>query len=221
MIDINDQEGDAGQPSSEASEQESLDNGRTSQHQRDFFASRGFQIFATFLFGILILVLCATLILSVSLGGSSKLAGTFIMTLVTLFGVLITGIFVFMTLRIESGAKKEAQAVAQVEASYQADLAARVAASSEARKVAESVAMREAAKTAKEEAERVAREMSREIARVEAKKEAGPVARKSARSVAQDAAQSVAREAAREVAREVAQEEFERILTTISSSRRR
>ena len=117
---------------------------------QDYFASRGFQILVTVLFTILVLVLCVAV-------GLSVLAHEDAVTpVVTLFGVLITGVFVFMTLRIESGARKEAQAVAQTEARFQADLAARKAASTEARRVAEV--------EARTEAEKVARDIAREIA---------------------------------------------------------
>ena len=125
-----------------------LDSGETPQKQ-DYIGSRGFQILVTVLFAILVLVLCTVLVLLVIPGE----AGAATPVIVTLFGVLITGIFVFMTLRIESGARKEAQAVAQTEARYQADLAATAAASTEARRVAEIEAVREAARVAREVAQ--------------------------------------------------------------------
>ena len=118
--------------------------------RQDYFASRGFQILVTVLFTILVLVLCATVFLSVVHKGDG------VTPVVTLFGVLITGVFVFMTLRIESGARKEAQAVAQTEARFHADLAARKAAASEARSVAEI--------EAKNKAEGVAVTVAREVA---------------------------------------------------------
>ena len=126
-----------------------LDSGETPQKQ-DYIGSRGFQILVTVLFAILVLVLCAVLILLVIPAGE---VGAATPVIVTLFGVLITGVFVFMTLRIESGARKEAQAVAQTEARYQADLAATAAASTEARRVAEIEAVREAARVAREVAQ--------------------------------------------------------------------
>ena len=118
--------------------------------RQDYFASRGFQILVTVLFTILVLVLCLSVFMAVAHKGDA------VTPVVTLFGVLITGIFVFMTLRIESGARKEAQAVAQTEARFQADAAARRAASSEAKRVAEI----EARNTAEEIASTVARDVA-------------------------------------------------------------
>lgn len=129
----------------------SLHDSGTARKKQDYLGSRGFQILATVLFTILVLVLCFALVWLVTKAPAP--AGAATPVIVTLFGVLITGVFVFMTLRIENGARKEAQAVAQTEASYHADLAARAAASTEARRVAEIEAVREAARVAREVAQ--------------------------------------------------------------------
>lgn len=135
---------------SDETDQHEHANRQMQRSSHDYFSSRGFQIFVTILFTILILVLCACVCLAVLVGGDA------VTPVVTLFGVLITGIFVFMTLRVESGARKEAQAVAQTEARYHADRAARSAASSEARRVAEI--------EARNKADEVAGHVAREVA---------------------------------------------------------
>lgn len=138
-----------------------LHNSGTVPQKQDYLGSRGFQILATVLFTILILVLCLSLAW-LALGKAAAAATTVI---VALFGVLITGVFVFMTLRIESGARKEAQAIAQTEARYQADLAATAVASKEARRVAETEAVREAARVAREVAQEEFDRILRTVAR--------------------------------------------------------
>lgn len=139
----------------------SLRDSGAARQKQDYLGSRGFQILATVLFTILVLVLCFSLALLVL----DRAAGAATPVIVTLFGVLITGVFVFMTLRIENGARKEARAVAQAEARYQADLAATAAASTEARRVAEIEAVREAGRIAREVAQEEFDRIIRTVAR--------------------------------------------------------
>ncbi len=117
--------------------------------QQDFFASRGFKKFAAVLFTLLVLVLCS----SALTGLAKSSTESFATSILTLFGVLITGIFVFMALRIDSGARKEAQTIAHAEARDQAEFAARLIAPEEARRVAVDVA------------KSVARDESRKVAK--------------------------------------------------------
>lgn len=195
----------------------------TSAHKQDFLASRGFKMFVTVLVSVLLLVLCGSILLFTLASLTTNRPPTEVLAtlLLTIFGVLITGIFVFMTLRIDSGAIREAQAVAQAEARRQAEFVAEFVAPKEARQVAERVALTEGARAAREESSKVAREVSREAA----KAEAGRVARKTASDVAddvaRDVARSVAREAASDAAREVARSEFDRIFRIISEYRSR
>lgn len=100
-------------------------------------------------------------------------------SVVTLFGVLITGLFVFMTFRIDRGARYEAQAVAQ-EAITEARREAREAAERIAVEEARKIAVEEARKIAVEEARKIAEEKARAIAREEAEKIAKEEARKTA-----------------------------------------
>ena len=72
---------------------------------------------------------------------------------IALFGVLITGLFVFMTARIDRGARSEARVVAQ-EVAQKAITDARL----EARTIAERIAREEAERTAREEARTIAEE---------------------------------------------------------------
>lgn len=195
----------------------------TSEHKPDFLASRGFRVLATVVFSVLLLVLCGSVLLLTLAGLSSPRAATEVLStsLLTIFGVLITGIFVFMTLRIDSGAIKEAQAVAQAEARRQAEFVAEFVAPQEARQVAERVALSEGARVAREESSKIAKDVSREAAKAEAGRVARKIANDVADDVARDIARDVARDAARDVATEVARNEFDRILRTISESRSR
>lgn len=169
----------------------------TSEPEHNFLASRGFKVLATVLFSVLVLVLCGSVLLSTYASLSSPQPPTEVLwtSLLTIFGILITGIFVFMTLRIDSGAIKEAQAVAQAEARRQAEFVAKFVAPQEAREVAE----REGVRVAREESSKIAKEVSRQTAEVEAEK--------------------VARDVASKVAREVADSEFDRITKAISKAR--
>ena len=121
---------------------------------------------------------------------------------ITLFGVLITGLFVFMTFRIDRGARYEAQAAAQ-EAIRQAREEAKTTAKLEAQAAAQEAihqAREEAKTTAKLEAQAAAQEAIRQ-AREEAKTTAKLIAEEEARAIAQ---------IAEEEARKVAIEEVER-----------
>ena len=200
---VND-EGTVGRNDADAGQRPGSESGQFDGDQKareqDYFASHGFQKLVTALVTIFVLVLCGFLVALmgwlIDHGSQAAHAVTAAdaatPVIVALFGVLITGIFVFMTLRIESGAKKEAQAVAKAEAQIQADLAARMAASSEARQVAE--AERSEARRVVE-AERLEARRLAEVDKMETR----------------NRAEEVAREIAREVAVKSVQDEFARI----------
>ena len=151
----------------------SSDNAR--EEKTALFDTRGFQwIVAAML--VLITVALSTamfvLVLDANQGttrGNGRWEMAFFTVLIGLFGVLITGLFVFMAFRIDRGAKSEAQRVAE--------------------KVAEKVAERAA-----EDAERIVRERAEEVAKevaAEAAEKVATRAEKEAIAKVDDAAKRV------------------------------
>lgn len=108
-------------------------------------------------------------------GGGDRWHTAFFTVFIGLFGVLITGLFVFMAFRIDRGARWEAQQVAEREVKRAAK-AARGTARKRAGKVAATRARKVAAAKAREvavkEAREVAAEEAREVAVEEARKTA-------------------------------------------------
>ena len=104
-----------------------------------------------------------------------------------LFGVLITGLFVFMAFRIDRGAKLEAQRVAKGAAKKAAKKAAKRAAKRAANE-ARRAARKKAEEVAAERAEEVAAERAEEVA-VEKTKEVAERAEEAAAKRAQEAVQ--------------------------------
>ena len=128
----------------------------------------------------------------------------FFTVLMGLFGVLITGLFVFMAFRIDHGAKLEAQRIA-MEAAQKAAEEARSA----ARKRAEEVAAERAQEVAAEKAAEVAAEIA-ERAAERAKK----VAAKKAEQAAEEA-----KKAAVDRAEELVAHEVQKVATEVFSSK--
>ena len=126
---------------------------------------------------IMTFVLCIVLIETSSASGSSSDPAVLVTGVIALFGVLITGLFVFMTFRIDRGARYEAQAVAQK-------------AITQAREEARKAAKEEARKTAEEEARKVARDEVKNIA----EKEAGKVAKEEVKNIAKEEVKNIAEE---------------------------
>ena len=136
-----------------------------------------------------------------------------------LFGVLITGLFVFMAFRIDRGARWEAQRVAK-KAVKEMRNTARKRAGKVATKKAGRVAAKNAGKVAAEIAEEmtveIAKGVAAEIAKGVAAEIAKEVATENAKKVAADIAKKVATENAKKVADE-AKEEAE--ITTKATKR--
>lgn len=119
---------------------------------------------------ILILLIGGVLIQDGTLSGQYQTI--LFTTIITLFGLLITGIFIFMTFRIDSGAKSEAREVAK-DVAKQATEEAKQEAVAEAKRSAEEAkqqAIAEAKRIA-EEAKRIAEE-AKQQAITEAKQQA-------------------------------------------------
>lgn len=99
-------------------------NGKKEDKGRDIFLERWFHILATALMSILILACCAVpivLCIAAFLGSSSESGGsqaapqmTMLGAVVAMLGILMATIFVFMTIRIDRGAKAEARRVSEV-----------------------------------------------------------------------------------------------------------
>ena len=112
---------------------------------------------------IMTFVLCIVLIGTLSVGGDPTVSVTGV---IALFGVLITGLFVFMTFRIDRGARYEAQAVAQ-KAITQALREARTTAKRTAKKKARTVARKKAKTVTETIAETIAKKEARTAAKQE------------------------------------------------------
>ena len=149
-----------------------IDAKNQASQEDDFFKSHWFKILATVLISLTTLVLCVVLILAALdivnpdlFGASSKgeisnghaesamsyresAISMLMAVLIALFGVMITGIFVFMTFRIDRGARNEALAIAQKNLKKMR---------SNVQKAVKE-AKNEAAEAAKEEAQIIARE---------------------------------------------------------------
>lgn len=100
-------------------------------------------------------------------GGGDRWHTAFFTVFIGLFGVLITGLFVFMAFRIDRGARWEAQQVAEREVERAAK-----AARGTARKRAGKVAAAKAREVAVEEARKVAADEARKVAADKARKTA-------------------------------------------------
>ena len=107
---------------------------------------------------------------------------------ITLFGVLISGVFIFMTFRIDRGAKTEAREEAN-----------RIA-----KLISTEIAERGAA-SAKEEAEAIARQVAKDVASKNARKVANETVREML-DAATKSAEAVATQAAKETANEIIEE---------------
>ena len=104
--------------SARTEDEERQANRHTQEPNRDVYESRGFKkLIATFL-TLITLASCGALIALVVAGfirglGSGEWDGSLTAVLITVVGVLITGIFVFMAFRIDRGARAEARQVAE------------------------------------------------------------------------------------------------------------
>ena len=202
------------------------------ENNKDVFKSNGFKVAVTILISLVTLVLCTVLILvaldtinadlfenysagqsqsgespdghtgNVMAYGDSSIP-TLITVLIALFGVLITGIFVFMSIRVENGARREAQAIA-TDAAIKAEETAKEAAKK---------AKKKAEKVAKKRSNKVAKKVMKELEdRVQTAQEAATEARKEAGDAAKAAVGDV-REEARAEAQQAAIQEFQRLLS--------
>ena len=166
-----------GPPKSGAKEATGASSGKSLHNahkdKEPLFDTPGFQKVVAVMLGLITAVLSIAMIVlvceAVNGGDGGRWDTAFFTVFIGLFGVLITGLFVFMAFRIDRGARWEAQRVAE--------------------KVAEKVAERAA-----EEAERTVRERAEKVARKVAEK----VAEKVAKKVAADRAEIVAASAEKE-----------------------
>ena len=196
-----------GPPKSGAKEATGASGGKSSHNahkdKEPLFDTPGFQKVVAVMLGLITAALSIAMIVLVFKAANGGDGGrwdmAFFTVLIGLFGVLITGLFVFMAFRIDRGARWEAQRVAQQVAEREVERAAK-AARSTARKTAGKVAVKRAEEVAAEKAEQVAAEKAEEVA-VE---KAGKVAAEKAEEVAAEKAGKVAAEKAEEVAKEVA-----------------
>lgn len=146
-------------------------------------------------FAVAVLVLRGPTLLLRALGVQKMGDGTpgnYILFIIPLFGLLVTGIFVFMTFRIDRGARQEAReaAIEYVETT------ARDAARNEARNAARGPARDAARETARAIAETVARETASSTATSVAEDVVNSAVRDTAERIALDVAESVAAEVA-------------------------
>lgn len=116
--------------------------------------------------------------------------GPFVAIVVAIFGILITGIFVFTTFRIDRGARLEAASIAHETASTIAESQANTTATNVAAKIARDRAKTVAENQARKTAERVAKDSAQvratEVAIDTAKSHATDQAKDTARKVAED-----------------------------------
>ena len=134
---------------------------------QDVFESEGFKQLITAVICIVTAVLSGVLIvLTIPAVKGTPLPETALFApLIALFGVLMTGIFVFMTFRIDRGARHEAKSQAE----FTAGEVARNVAETEAQKILKEAKMeseriaRDVTKEAKMESERIAQEESKKV----------------------------------------------------------
>ena len=164
-----------GPPKSGAKEATGASGGKSSHNAHKdkvpLFDTAGFQWVVAIILGLITVAISSAMlvfpfILKPSGGGEWYTA--FFTVFIGLFGVLITGIFVFMAFRIDRGAKSEAQQVAEEVAKETAEETAKRATEAvaaeiakKAKKKATEVAKREATKIAKEEANAAAADWHR------------------------------------------------------------
>lgn len=130
------------------------------------FDTRGFQWVVAIMLILVTVILSGSILLVVVaalVDGGSHWDTAFFTVLIGLFGLLISGLFVFMAFRIDRGARWEAQRVAGEVAQDVAGKAAREARST-ARKRAGRVAAKKAEEVATEKAEEVAAEKAEKTA---------------------------------------------------------
>lgn len=116
------------------------------------FDTKGFQWVVAIMLILVTLVLSGSIVLVVVaalMDGSGQWNTAFFTVLIGLFGMLISGLFVFMAFRIDRGARWEAQQVA-IEVGKETKSTARERAELVAAKEARKVAAKEARKTTKE-----------------------------------------------------------------------
>ena len=204
-----------GSPKSGPKEATGASSGKSSHNahkdKEPLFDTPGFQKVVAVMLGLITAALSIAMIVlvfeAVNGGDGGRWDTAFFTVFIGLFGVLITGLFVFMAFRIDRGARWEAQQVAQQVAEREVERAAKAARSTARKRAgkvaaerAEEVAAEEAGKVAAERAEEVAAEKAGEVAAEKAEE----VAAKKAEEVAAKKAEEVAAKKAEEVAKEVA-----------------
>ena len=122
--------------------------------------------------------------------------GIFVSLVLVTFSILITGIFVFMTFRIDRGARLEAATVANETATS--------VASAKAKETADTVARDAAKKQATTSAEEQARKTANEVARAVAAKVAKEIAKSEAQEHAKSKAEQVAKRELKDMQERVA-----------------
>lgn len=151
-------------PKDDANDAGGASGGKDSQKDDMPLVDRpGFQKLVAALLVLITVTICSAMFVLVAKAVDDGTAGAwhtaFFTVLIGLFGVLITGLFVFMAFRIDRGAKWEAQQVAKKAAKGVVKKAR-----STARKRAGKVAAEKAAKVAAEEAAEVAAKEAAEVA---------------------------------------------------------
>ena len=136
---------DQGTEDQAEAEDASENHASESSTRQDRLEGRVVEIFVGISMFLITIALCLVLIMPLFVGGAPTVS---VPEVITLFGVLITGLFVFMTFRIDRGARYEAEAAAQ-EAIDQAQQRAKT--------IVEFIAREEAQKAAREEARDVAK----------------------------------------------------------------
>lgn len=175
----------------------------------DLFESPGFKKLVATLLVLITLVLSGAMIVllfKASNGGDGGEWNTaFFTVLIGLFGVLITGLFVFMAFRIDRGARWEARRVAE-------EVSEKLTRGIQERAVL--AADKEAREVAREVARSVGREVASEVAQDIARERAGEVAAEKAEEVAAEKADATARE----VATQATEAKFEEMAEVLKRS---
>ena len=208
-----------GSPKSGAKEATGASSGKSSHNahkdKEPLFDTPGFQKVVAVMLGLITAALSIAMIVlvfkAVNGGDGGRWDTAFFTVFIGLFGVLITGLFVFMAFRIDRGARWEAQQVAEKVAKRAARIAAKEARSA-ARKRADKVAAERADKVATERADKVAAEKAEEVAAERADKVAAEKAEevtKRAEKAAIERAEIVAANKVQEVATNISSDMIE------------